>query len=182
MKTESPSLSRSRASSADHLHRKGALVLSIFSEIKKDHLIFRKAMRRIGYLYLSAPERAKTEYAEFRVKLHAHARAEEETLYAYLLGKTRPGERLDDEVREGKEEHHLADLLLNELSQIPAIDPKWKAKFRVLQESVEHHLNEEEGYFRYWRTKLSRAEDQTILTHFLSRRSAFESPSSILPH
>ena len=139
-------------------------------------------MKRIEHLYPNDPEGAKAGYTEFRVKLQAHSRAEEETLYSTLLKKTTIGEKVDDEVREGKEEHHLADFLINELTQIPPADPKWKAKFRVLQESVEHHLDEEEDYFHLWRKKLTPAEDKRILARYLSRRKAHLTELSTLHH
>jgi hemerythrin superfamily protein len=160
---------------------KRTVSVSIFSEIKKDHELFRKSMKQIEKAYPRDAEKAKELYSEFKVKLHAHAKAEEESLYGYLLGKTTVGAKLDNEVREGKEEHHVADFLVNELTQIPAADPKWKAKFKVLTESVEHHLDEEEEYFSLWRKKLTPAENQLVLTHFVSRRAILEKECAVKP-
>lgn len=41
-------------------------------------------------------------------------------------------------VLEGSQEHHVADVLLKELRRMPKSDERWGAKFRVLQESIEH--------------------------------------------
>lgn len=46
---------------------------------------------------------------------------------------------------EGYEEHHVADVLMREISRLSPSDEKWKAKFAVLKENVEHHVEEEEG-------------------------------------
>lgn len=187
MKTKShelPASTRKRPlkAAAKHAKKRSSAPVSIFTEIKKDHASFRKAMDRIYKLYSTDAERAKAAYSEFRVKLQAHAKAEEESLYATLLEEAVTGQALDDQVREGKEEHHVADFLVNELNQIPAADPKWKAKFRVLQESVKHHLEEEEEYFKTWKRKFSRAEDQLVLAQFVNRRASIVAEAAAARH
>jgi hemerythrin superfamily protein len=166
MKTTSLQTPLRRSRTTKHLSA------SIFSEIRREHETFRAAMKKIDRLYDQDAEAAKEAYAEFRIRLQAHARAEEESLYQALLAKTRPLEKLDNEIREGKEEHHLGDLLVNELTQIPAVDPKWKAKFKVLSETTEHHLDEEEEYFPHWKKHLSRTEEAAVLERFVARRAA----------
>lgn len=47
-------------------------------------------------------------------------------------------------VLESHEEHHVAKLLLNEMDAMQK-DGRWMAKLAVLRESVEHHIEEEEG-------------------------------------
>ncbi|MBS1961138.1 MAG: hemerythrin domain-containing protein [Bdellovibrionales bacterium] len=160
--------SRSKTNPSRHV----AVSRSIFTEIKKEHAEFRKAMKRITRVYERDPETAKIAYLDFQIRLRAHADAEEATLYPYLLEKTVVGTKLDDQVREGVEEHHLGNLLANELDQISPGDPKWKAKFRVLTESVEHHLDEEEDYFKRWRRFLSPSEDRLVHDRFLAARES----------
>ena len=46
---------------------------------------------------------------------------------------------------EGYEEHHVADVLMREISRLSPSNEKWAAKFTVLKENVEHHVEEEEG-------------------------------------
>ena len=46
---------------------------------------------------------------------------------------------------EGFEEHHVIKMLLKELESMPVDTEKWTAKIKVLQENVEHHVEEEEG-------------------------------------
>ena len=45
---------------------------------------------------------------------------------------------------EGTQEHHVADVLLEELHRMRKNDERWGAKLKVLQESIEHHIEEEE--------------------------------------
>jgi hypothetical protein len=62
-------------------------------------------------------------------------------------------------VLEGYEEHHVADVLLDELLDVPPDTDLWKAKVKVLKENVEHHMDEEEDeLFKGARAVLDREE------------------------
>jgi hypothetical protein len=47
-------------------------------------------------------------------------------------------------VDEGIEEHHVVEVLMEEISALTAGHDQWKAKMTVLIENVEHHADEEE--------------------------------------
>ena len=51
---------------------------------------------------------------------------------------------LEDDVLESYEEHHVADVLVLELSTMKPEDERFTAKTTVLIENVEHHMDEEE--------------------------------------
>ena len=51
---------------------------------------------------------------------------------------------LEDDILESYEEHHVADVLLLELSQMSPEDERFEAKTTVLIENVTHHMDEEE--------------------------------------
>ena len=92
-------------------------------------------------------------------ELNAHELVEEKILYPAL--KAHPEAR--DIVLEGYQEHHVADLLVKELHTLAKDDEKWGAKFKVLKESLEHHIQEEEGeMFRTARGIFSRADLQQL--------------------
>lgn len=74
-------------------------------------------------------------------ELNAHELKEEKVLYPAL--QQHPEAK--DIVLEGYQEHHVADLIVNELHQVATDDEQWGAKFKVLKESIEHHIQEEEG-------------------------------------
>ena len=46
---------------------------------------------------------------------------------------------------EGFEEHHVVDEIMSELGETDVTDETWAAKFKVMKESIEHHIEEEEG-------------------------------------
>jgi hemerythrin-like domain-containing protein len=68
-----------------------------------------------------------------------------------------------DIVLEGFQEHHVADVIVKELHDVARDHEQWGAKFKVLKESIEHHIQEEEGpMFRTARGVLSREELQDM--------------------
>ena len=73
--------------------------------------------------------------------LTIHEMIEEKVLYPAL--KEFPEAR--DIVLEGFQEHHVADLIAKELEGVATTDEQWGAKFKVLKENIEHHIQEEEG-------------------------------------
>ena len=46
---------------------------------------------------------------------------------------------------EALEEHHVAHTLINELRRRAKSNGRYEAKFKVLGESIKHHVKEEEG-------------------------------------
>jgi hemerythrin superfamily protein len=78
---------------------------------------------------------------QIRSELMAHERMEEEVFYPAL----REHARAKDIVLVGYEEHHVIDMILDELLDVPEESDVWKAKLKVLQENIEHHIEEEEG-------------------------------------
>ncbi len=90
-------------------------------------------------------ERAEVTRTELFEKLKAemliHERIEEEIFYPAL--KAHP--KAKDIVLEGYEEHHVVDEIMGELESLPVTDETWGAKFKVMKENIEHHIEEEEG-------------------------------------
>jgi hemerythrin-like domain-containing protein len=70
---------------------------------------------------------------------------------------------LEDDVLESYEEHHVADVLVMELSTMKPDDERFTAKTTVLIESVRHHIEEEEQeWFPQVREGLGRKALQEI--------------------
>jgi hemerythrin-like domain-containing protein len=91
--------------------------------------------------------------------LNVHELIEEKVLYPAL----KPHAETRDIVLEGFEEHHVADVIVKELHDLAADNERWGAKFKVLQESLEHHIKEEEGnMFPNARRVLSREDLQAL--------------------
>ena len=88
-------------------------------------------------------------------ELKAHEAKEETVLYPAL--KAHPMAKAL--VLEGYQEHHVADVLIEELHTLTKDDERWGAKFAVLKENIEHHIKEEEReMFRIARGLLTRDE------------------------
>ena len=120
--------------------------------IKRDH----KRLRKLLDETLKAEGAEREERLDhLRTELVAHERMEEEVLYPRL----RDEKKAHETVLEGYEEHHVADVLLDELLDVPPETDLWKAKVKVLKENVEHHMDEEEDeLFKEARAVLNREE------------------------
>jgi len=85
----------------------------------------------------------KQELARRIVKeLSIHASIEEQLLYPAARARD---ERLDDQVLEALEEHHVAKWTLNEIERMSPEDERFDAKVTVLIENIRHHVKEEEN-------------------------------------
>jgi hemerythrin-like domain-containing protein len=108
-------------------------------------------------------ERAEKGRAELFTKLKEemliHERIEEEIFYPAL--KQHP--KAKEIVLEGFEEHHVVDEIMGELEATPVTDEQWGAKFKVMKENIEHHIEEEEGdMFKTARQVFSDEELETL--------------------
>ena len=74
-------------------------------------------------------------------ELKVHATIEEELFYPSLRQQI---EDKDGLMPEADEEHHVAKVLIAELENMKGDEEHWEAKFKVLAESVRHHIKEEE--------------------------------------
>jgi iron-sulfur cluster repair protein YtfE (RIC family) len=92
-------------------------------------------------------------------ELNVHELIEEKVLYPAL----KPHAEARDIVLEGYQEHHVADVLVKELHELARDNEQWGAKFKVLKESLEHHIEEEESrMFPSARQVLTREELQEL--------------------
>ena len=86
---------------------------------------------------------------------------------------------VEDDVLESYEEHHVADVLVMELSMMKPTDERFTAKTTVLIENVEHHIDEEEQeWFPKVRAGLSRKTLQELGAEMLqAKKKAPKKPS-----
>src|SRR3989449_2915892 len=75
-------------------------------------------------------------------ELKIHTKIEEEIFYPAVreIGTSKAEEMVD----EAYEEHHVVDLVLAELPTVDPEDERFEAKMTVLEELIEHHVEEEE--------------------------------------
>jgi hypothetical protein len=70
---------------------------------------------------------------------------------------------LEDDILESYEEHHIADVVIMELSTLEPGDERFEAKTTVLIELITHHVEEEEqDWFPKVRDGLTRTQLQDI--------------------
>jgi hemerythrin superfamily protein len=109
--------------------------------LKTDHDKVKK-MLTDGESTTERGEKTRTELFEMlKAEMMIHERIEEEIFYPAL--KSHP--KAADIVLEGYEEHHVVDEIMGELGATPVTDETWGAKFKVMKENIEHHIDEEEG-------------------------------------
>ncbi len=107
-------------------------------------------------------------------ELTVHEQLEEKVLYPVLKSHA----EAKDIVLEGYQEHHVADVLLRELQELPPSDERWGAKLKVLQESLDHHIGEEEGeMFNTARAILSREQLDDIGARMEAMRAELQGAS-----
>jgi hemerythrin-like domain-containing protein len=129
--------------------------LDAIALLEKDHRRFEELLKR-GEDSTERAVKSRTELLDIlTAELNAHELVEEKILYPAL--KRHPEAK--DIVLEGYQEHHVADLIVKELHSLAKNDERWGPKFKVLKESLEHHIQEEEGeMFRTARGIFSREE------------------------
>jgi len=109
--------------------------------LKQDH----KEVLRLFREFEQAGEQAHKEQSRLVDQiielLTVHTYIENEVMYPRVR-ELLP--ELEDDVLESYEEHHVADVLVMELSTMKAEDERFRAKTMVLIENVRHHIDEEE--------------------------------------
>jgi hemerythrin-like domain-containing protein len=112
--------------------------MDAFSLLKADHENVAALFEQLE----SASGRQKLEvFNQIRTELELHAHIEEKIFYPAL---EQPAET-HDLTLEAYEEHDVVKKLLRELSRARTPNEEWEAKAKVLQENVEHHVEEEEN-------------------------------------
>ena len=110
--------------------------------LKDDHKAVKKLFRAFEKAAKSGtPQTRGALVTQIIAELTRHTFIENEVMYPEVR-KLLPD--LEDDVLESYEEHHVADVLCLELSQMSPADEHFIAKTTVLIENVEHHVEEEE--------------------------------------
>jgi hemerythrin-like domain-containing protein len=142
--------------------------------LERDHRRFEKLMEEGEETTARASKRRRSVLHTLAAEIAAHERKEEKVLYPAL----KRHREAKDIVLEGYQEHHVADVLVAELKQMDPADERWGAKFKVLKESLEHHIEEEEGHmFRTARSVLGRERLDQLGRRMQSLNGSGRTPS-----
>jgi RNA-splicing ligase RtcB len=82
--------------------------------------------------------------------------------------------KLKDIVLEGYEEHHVVNLIMDEIDHEAVTDETWTAKVKVMKENVEHHVEEEEEKMFPLARKLFKDEELEMLGQRVEQRKRQE--------
>lgn len=141
--------------------------------LKSDHDKVKKLLTE-GEETTERAEKTRTELlGTIKQELTVHEDIEETIFYPAL--KEHP--KAKDIVLEAYEEHNVVDTVMGELEATDVSDERWAAKFKVMKENIEHHIEEEEGeMFKQARAVFDRDELEELGTRMedLKRRAAQE--------
>ena len=141
-----------------------------FQMLKKDHKQVKGILGQLKETEDKSKERDKL-FQKLKEELVPHMEAEEITFYQALLAK----KEARDVTLEGAEEHHVSELVLKELENMPKDQDQWGAKLSVFKELVEHHIKEEEGtIFKTAEKVLTQTKFQSILKQFVVEKQKFK--------
>lgn len=112
--------------------------MDAFQLLKADH---RKVEQLFSQLESANGKRKLQVFEQIKTELELHTHIEEKVFYPVL----EEPEETHDLALEAYEEHDVVKRLLKELGRAKTADDEWEAKAKVLQENVEHHVEEEEN-------------------------------------
>lgn len=114
--------------------------MNLIKMLKEDH----KKVLMITDKLLQSSQRAikirEQGFTQLVEELTIHTQFEEQIFYPALKAKT----ETKGLIFEAYEEHHIVDVVINEMKQLAFNDEKWFAKLAVLNENLKHHIKEEE--------------------------------------
>lgn len=112
----------------------------ILNTLEREHAEVSALMQKV----LSASNPAATaeeHYPAIRRKLLMHARAEQDVLYAACEKQTETASMIPNSIGE----HAELERLLGELDRLPVDSQAWLEEFRRLEQTVRHHVEQEEN-------------------------------------
>jgi iron-sulfur cluster repair protein YtfE (RIC family) len=112
--------------------------MDAFNLLKADH----RKVEELFEEFESASGQAKMQlFQQIKTELELHTHIEETIFYPAV----EEPKQTHDLTLEAYEEHDVVKKLLQELSRVKSPNEEWEAKAKVLQENVEHHVQEEEN-------------------------------------
>jgi hemerythrin-like domain-containing protein len=139
--------------------------------LKEDHVKVKKLLSQLEETTERAVKTREAVFSQLKHDLEIHEAIEEQFLYPAL--KDHPKTR--DVALEAYEEHHVVDEVMGEMLDLPVSDETWTAKFTVMKENLEHHIQEEEeDMFEKARRALGDEELADLGERMAARRDSLE--------
>ena len=139
--------------------------MDAFQLLKEDHRKVEQLFRELE----SATGKAKLDvFKQIKTELELHTHIEEKIFYPAL----EEPEETHDLALEAYEEHAVVKTLLKELGRARTANDEWEAQAKVLQENVEHHVEEEENeLFKKADSALSEEELEDLTERMIAEKS-----------
>ncbi len=112
--------------------------MDAFNLLKADH---RKVEELFSQLESASGQAKMRVFEQIKMELELHTHIEEKIFYP-ALEKPKQTHEL---TLEAYEEHDVVKKLLQQMSKAKSATEEWEAQAKVLQENVEHHVEEEEN-------------------------------------
>ena len=109
--------------------------------LREDHRKVKKLLAKIESTTERGVKTRQDLFTKVKQELVVHEAIEEEIFYPAL--KQHP--KTQEIAMEAYEEHHVVDTVMAEIEGVAYDDETWGAKFKVMKENLEHHIEEEEG-------------------------------------
>src|SRR2546423_551915 len=140
--------------------------MDVIKLLKEDHKKVKKMLDELESTSERAENKREHLFAKVQHELRLHELVEEEIVYPAFRAQS----RLKDIVLEGIEEHHVIDLIMDEIAGESVTDESWAAKVKVMKENVEHHVEEEEEKMFPQARKLFKEEELEMLGRQVEQR------------
>jgi hemerythrin-like domain-containing protein len=115
--------------------------MDAISLLEEDHRNMKKLLSELESTTERGVKTREELFATVKDELTVHETIEEEIFYPAL--KQHP--KTKEIALEAYEEHHVVDMVMAEIEDVPHDDETWGAKFKVMKENIEHHIEEEEN-------------------------------------
>ncbi len=139
--------------------------------LKDDHDKLKKLLNEADATTERAEKTRKELLGTIKDQLTVHEDIEETIFYPAL--KEHP--KAKELVLEGYEEHNVVDTVMGELEATDVTDERWGAKFTVMKENIEHHIEEEEGdMFKQARSVFDDGELKELGDRMAARKAELE--------
>ena len=145
--------------------------MDAFELLEEDHKKVKKLLSEADDTTERGVKTRQELFARIKQELLVHETIEEELLYPTL----KEHDKTKEVSLEGYEEHHFANEIMAELEETPVDDDKWAAKFAVLKENIEHHIEEEEDeMFKKARQVLDKEQIDALGERMQQRKKELE--------
>jgi hemerythrin-like domain-containing protein len=139
----------------------------IYSTLSKEHGKVSGLMSRLAATDSDEVERRQELFDEIKDELTTHSEIEDAVFYTELASHP----QLAEKIAHAREEHEEIETLLEELDAMRIEHQSWMNKFLRLQDTVQHHVDDEEGEIFPMAEKVLSGEDAERLDEeFLARR------------